>query len=81
MPREHGLGVGEQVGAAEHAPDVSHLRGLDLARVLAAAAKRGEDLHTYDLSHIPEPHDTNERLHDSPLCGDCLYPGCRGCDK
>lgn len=81
MPREHKLRAVEQVGTAERAPDVSHLRGLDLARVLAAAAKRGEDLRTYDLSHIPEPHDTNEGLLDSPLCGDCLYLGCTGCDK
>jgi hypothetical protein len=78
MPMEHGSGREQTVGLAL---DVSHLRGLELARVLAAAAKRGEDLRLYDLSHLPESIEDDYDSADSPLCGDCLYSGCEGCDK
>lgn len=81
MPREHERRAAEQVALAESVPDVSHLTGLDLAHVLGAAAKRGEDLQLYDLSHIPEPTEDGYDSANNPLCGDCLYPGCQGCDK
>lgn len=81
MPREHGLRAVEQVGAADCVPDVSHLTGLDLAHTLVAALKRGEDLRNYDLSHIPDPAELEDTAVENPFCGDCLYPGCEGCDK
>lgn len=78
---EHGSGRERVVGFAPNMPDVSDLKGLDLVHALRAALKRGEDLQHYDLSHIPEPIEDEHDSDDNPLCGDCLYPGCQGCDK